>query len=422
MKLPSEESTPSTCRRSGPPGLGRPGRNTGGAWRSGGTDSFQSLPPPRVPRPGLGAGRPRNPPDVPQGDGGVAGPGRRLGCAIRTPEKIIPWVKSPENVVPGKPQFFATAMTMGGLAPASWWKATAGRPTKIEGNPDHPASLGSTDIFMQAATLCAVRPGPVAGRPPRCRRRGCRLHLGRLPRHPDRRDEPAPRQEGSRAADPDRDDRLAQLWRADQGTAQAAFPEAKWHRYEPVSKDAAKAGAKLAFGEYVDPVYHFDKADVILALDHDFLACGSPGRVADERAFAARRAPKARRDEPALRRPSRPTPTPAPRPTTAWRSSRASSSTWPWPWPRKSASRGPQSLSSRPTPLDRGRGREVGRRRQGPQEQAGKGLVLVGRRPAGLRPRPGPRDQRQARNHRRATAPSRSSSRSRSTRSTTSPR
>ncbi len=72
----------------------------------------------------------------------------------------------------------------------------------------------------------------------------------------------------------------------------AAFPEAKWHRYEAVGKDSAKAGAKLAFGEVVDPIYHFDKADVILSLDADFLACGSPGRTADERAYSAKRTPK----------------------------------------------------------------------------------------------------------------------------------
>ena len=80
------------------------------------------------------------------------------GCAIRTPEKIAPWVKSPEQVVPGRPQFFATAMTLGGLATGLLVESHAGRPTKIEGNPDHPASLGSTDIFAQAATLCLYDP------------------------------------------------------------------------------------------------------------------------------------------------------------------------------------------------------------------------------------------------------------------------
>ena len=80
-----------------------------------------------------------------------------------------PWVKSPENVVPGRPQFYATAMTFGGLATGLLVESHAGRPTKVEGNPDHPASLGSTDIFAQAATLCPLRPRPLAGRAPgRC--------------------------------------------------------------------------------------------------------------------------------------------------------------------------------------------------------------------------------------------------------------
>src|SRR5580693_8439859 len=80
------------------------------------------------------------------------------GCAIRTPEQITPWVKSPEHVVPGRPQFFATSMTMGGLATGLLVESHAGRPTKIEGNPDHPASLGSTDTFAQAATLALYDP------------------------------------------------------------------------------------------------------------------------------------------------------------------------------------------------------------------------------------------------------------------------
>ena len=66
------------------------------------------------------------------------------------------------------------------------------------------------------------------------------------------------------------------------------FPEAKWHAYEPITRDAVCAGCRLAFGEELEPVYHLDKADVIVALDADFLAWG-PGRLKDARAFAARR-------------------------------------------------------------------------------------------------------------------------------------
>jgi MoCo/4Fe-4S cofactor protein with predicted Tat translocation signal len=214
------------------------------------------------------------------------------GCAIRTPEQIAPWVKSPEQIVPGRPQFYATSMTFGGLATGLLVESHAGRPTKIEGNPDHPASLGSTDTFSQAATLALYDPD-----------RSQSVIRGEV--------------DGS-YADYGYDDFLAaltkemQFLRPKKGAglrilsetvgspslhAQikellAAYPEAKWHRYEAVNKDAARAGAKLAFGEAVDPVYHFDKADVILSIDADFLACGSPGRTADERAYAAKRTPK----------------------------------------------------------------------------------------------------------------------------------
>ena len=111
------------------------------------------------------------------------------GCAIRTPEKIVPWVKSPENVVPGRPQFFATAMTLNGLATGVLVESHSGRPTKIEGNPDHPASLGSTDIFAQAATSsgCTTPTGP----------RSCSTRARSAPgmtssSRPDRDDGPGP--------------------------------------------------------------------------------------------------------------------------------------------------------------------------------------------------------------------------------------
>ena len=209
------------------------------------------------------------------------------GCAIRTPEKIIPWVKSPENIVPGKPQFFASAMTMNGLATGILVESHQGRPTRVEGNPLHPASLGSSDIFMQAASLQLYDPD----------RSQVVLHEGEVSTWDDfvaAVTAEMIRLRGKNGAglrlltetvnSPSLGGQIRDLL--------AALPEAKWHRYEPASHEAAKAGAKLAFGEYVDAIYHFDKADVVLSLDHDFLACGSPGRVSDERRFAARRDPK----------------------------------------------------------------------------------------------------------------------------------
>src|SRR5438128_8408434 len=76
------------------------------------------------------------------------------GCSVRQPvEKIVPYVRQPEEVVLGKALFYATAMTLGGYAIGLLVESHEGRPTKIEGNPDHPASLGATDVFAQASVL-----------------------------------------------------------------------------------------------------------------------------------------------------------------------------------------------------------------------------------------------------------------------------
>ncbi|WP_435007019.1 TAT-variant-translocated molybdopterin oxidoreductase [Tundrisphaera lichenicola] len=209
------------------------------------------------------------------------------GCAIRTPEKIVSWAKSPEQVVPGRPQFFATSMTSSGLGTGLVVESHSGRPTKIEGNPDHPASLGSTDLFAQAETLNLYDPD----------RSKVVLHEGQVGTWDDflgAIGRETTRLKGTKGAglrilteavgSPSLAGQIKQVL--------AAFPEAKWHRYESVNADNAHAGSKLAFGEVADPVYHFDRADVILSLDADFLACGAPGRTSDERAFAAKREPK----------------------------------------------------------------------------------------------------------------------------------
>ena len=80
------------------------------------------------------------------------------GCAGRPPEKIVPYVEAPEKTVPGKPLFFATAMQVGGYAIGLLAESHMNRPTKIEGNPDHPASLGATDAFAQASILTLYDP------------------------------------------------------------------------------------------------------------------------------------------------------------------------------------------------------------------------------------------------------------------------
>ncbi len=86
------------------------------------------------------------------------------GCVRLPLEPIVPYVRQPEDVIPGRPQFYATAMTLGGYASPLLVESHLGRPTKIEGNDKHPASLGGTDIFAQAHDSRPVRSRPLAER------------------------------------------------------------------------------------------------------------------------------------------------------------------------------------------------------------------------------------------------------------------
>src|SRR5882762_268591 len=81
---------------------------------------------------------------------GLAG---MTGCVRLPLEPIVPYVRQPEEVIPGRPMFYATAVTLSGYASPVLVESHMGRPTKIEGNDKHPASLGGTDIFTQAALL-----------------------------------------------------------------------------------------------------------------------------------------------------------------------------------------------------------------------------------------------------------------------------
>src|SRR5207253_398024 len=85
--------------------------------------------------------------------------GGLTACTSQPPEKIVPYVKAPEDVVPGKPLFFATAVAHpGGIGTGVLVESHMGRPTKVEGNPEHPASLGATDAAAQASVLTLYDP------------------------------------------------------------------------------------------------------------------------------------------------------------------------------------------------------------------------------------------------------------------------
>ena len=74
-------------------------------------------------------------------------------CTKQPLEHIVPYVKQPEEIVQGRPLYFATTFVLGGYGMGVLAESHQGRPTKIEGNPEHPASLGATDVFAQASVL-----------------------------------------------------------------------------------------------------------------------------------------------------------------------------------------------------------------------------------------------------------------------------
>jgi molybdopterin-containing oxidoreductase family iron-sulfur binding subunit len=208
-------------------------------------------------------------------------------CTKQPEEKIVPYVQTPEDVVPGKPLFFATAHTMGGVATGVLVESHTGRPTKIEGNPDHPASLGATDAIAQASLLTMYDPD----------RSQAVVKEGRISTWVAFEAAVAAIR-GTLLVEKGAGFRiLTETVTSPTLAAQlrgllAQFPEARWHQYEPVNRDAARAGALLAFGQPVNPVYRLDAADVILSLGSDFLATG-PAAVRYARDFSARRRPHA---------------------------------------------------------------------------------------------------------------------------------
>ncbi|HXV43299.1 MAG TPA: TAT-variant-translocated molybdopterin oxidoreductase, partial [Anaerolineae bacterium] len=206
------------------------------------------------------------------------------GCSGQPAEKILPYVRQPEELVPGLPLFYATAMPFNGYGIGALAESHEGRPTKLEGNPDHPASLGSSDVWLQASVLQLYDPD----RSQVVTRFGTRIStwdafLENLQAELD--DQRNNGGAGLRI--------LTGLITSPTLVSQleailTEFPQARWHHYEPAGQDNARAGARLAFGEDVETVYNLANAEVILSLEANFLLEG-PGRIRYARDFSDRR-------------------------------------------------------------------------------------------------------------------------------------
>ncbi|MGB2898394.1 MAG: TAT-variant-translocated molybdopterin oxidoreductase [Candidatus Acidiferrum sp.] len=205
------------------------------------------------------------------------------GCG-RTPEQhIVPYVKQPDGLILGKPQFYATVMPFGADAIGLLVESHEGRPTKIEGNPDHPSSLGATNAFAQASVLNLYDPD----------RAQTPTKFGEIHTWAEFQASAQAIASAVRLADGASFRILTGIVTSPTLAAQiqsvlALYPKAKWHQWEPAVGDGTREGAKLAFGNYVSTVYRPEKADVILSLDSDFLGSG-PGHIRYAREFSRRR-------------------------------------------------------------------------------------------------------------------------------------
>jgi MoCo/4Fe-4S cofactor protein with predicted Tat translocation signal len=204
-------------------------------------------------------------------------------CTKQPKETIVPYVRQPEDYIPGVPLYYATAMQMGGVASGLLVTSHLGRPTKIDGNPDHPGSQGASDYFQQASILTMYDPD----------RAQVVTNNGRISSWVNFQAAVAAVRERAILKNGDGLRILTETVTSPTITDQIKgilkeLPGAKWHQYEPCGRHNAYRGAMLAFGRAVNTIYHLDQADVIVSLDADFLSCG-PGNLRYARQFADRR-------------------------------------------------------------------------------------------------------------------------------------
>ncbi|MDX6271819.1 MAG: hypothetical protein QOD28_3042 [Acidobacteriota bacterium] len=214
-------------------------------------------------------------------------------CSYQPPETVVPFVRQPPELVPGKPLFFATAMPFPGGATGLLVRSNEGRPTHAEGNPDHPTSgtperpegqrVAATDVYSIASILSLYDPDRSETITNRGEIRPYSAFLGELR---TKLDEMRGRQgAGVRFLT---ETVMSPTTAAQLKTILAAFPAAKWHQYEPAGTNSASLGAQLAFGQPVNTLYRFDRADRVLSLDSDFLSSGA-ANLRYARDFAAKR-------------------------------------------------------------------------------------------------------------------------------------
>ncbi len=204
------------------------------------------------------------------------------GCTKQPDEPIYPYIRQPEDLILGKPMFFATAHPFPTGAIPVLVKSDAFRPIKIEGNPEHPMAKGKSDAITQGTLLDMYDPD----RSQHCLRNGSNSEWSYFQ---NEFSDAVRKSNGGQGvyflSETITSPTLAAQWKQ----VQAAYPQAKLVQWDPVNGDSGRAASKAAFGEYVDAQYRLENADVILSLDADFLGgIQHPGFLPLAAAYAER--------------------------------------------------------------------------------------------------------------------------------------
>ncbi len=200
-------------------------------------------------------------------------------CTPQPDKKIMPYSRPPEELLPGNPVYYASAMVQDGYAKGVLIETSMGRPIKIEGNPNHPASLGSSDVFMQASILELYDPD-----------RGNQIiNQGQVKTWDEFADALTALKSnlgdgaGLRiltgpVTSPTLNAQLTAVLEQ--------YPRARWLSFSQGGQSIVHSGNSQSY----QPIYNFAKADVILSLDCDFLLT-EPGHLRYSREFSNRHQP-----------------------------------------------------------------------------------------------------------------------------------
>ncbi|MGA2442130.1 MAG: TAT-variant-translocated molybdopterin oxidoreductase, partial [Tepidisphaeraceae bacterium] len=188
------------------------------------------------------------------------------GCKPKISETIVPYVRQPAEVIPGRPLYFATAMTLGGYAQGVIATSREGRPIKLDGNPDHPANLGASDVFLQAALLDMYDPD----------RSQSVLRAGDISDWDTFIGVIRPRL-AQKAADGSGLALITETMTSPTllkqiGDLKSIYPGAVWFVHDPLTRRNVRDGLRGATRREILPRFDFSKAAVIVSLDCDFLS------------------------------------------------------------------------------------------------------------------------------------------------------